>query len=822
MGCGRFLPDGRFELPVSVNYSASPSDLAEWRRAFEKAAQQFYHATKGQLRLGRFLVANNRYGLNEAEAVLYQTGDASFANILGGFGLAPLVFQVHLMPSCKVNPMVIVHELAHHILALGDEYTGPPFSDDIVADPNVVAFNLIPIDNPERDNNALVGVSAMLKRGTLVERREVTASTANLVTVSGSYSFLATQADGMRVWYQDPRQICLESGDDDDGFVCLMQESSNAGQYLSTGVYQDYVGPMPSTDFCSASNHDPDGDTSHSVLYDGRSCWQVISEVMDSRFNFPLTVPDPPTTSPPPGWSDALLPEWVALAEEQRIVLLFDRSGSMAESGKVDHARVAAQWWIDQARADAELGGNVLRVGIVPFNQMVADASVIPLSAPGDLPTDTNERIDQIVAGGWTNIRDALLRGCLEISETPSAPGRAATQAVVLLTDGLHNTPAGTSMLDAVDALAEAGCRVFAVGFGANENETDMAGLEELCRQTHGLFPFRAANPVAAQAIIQAIYTHVLGGIVAFGSQELPASLASPSDTRFAKISAAKRPHLDDVFAALSISGMEDLRQRVVRRERRSPERRDADGRFAVATAWIEKGAERASFSVTAPFGHAVWLYVIDPDGHPVDLDAPDVRDVPGNGNMAFTMLKNPKPGLWTMVLFRPRAGEAITVHTVAGVTHRSIAVAATASPAALPGGAVHLRATVHWDGPLSGLRVRASLTGPNGTRHDVLLSDATADDAASGVYEGGFSPLMPGRYDVWFHIAGDARMVPAALPNRLNHLPAKGRKPASGLSVPLTASRFRRVVPASFWVGERPLLIDADRIGRPPISERR
>lgn len=74
MPCGRFK-NGVFEIPVTADYNASNQDLyTDCLRSLQKAAELFYSATDGQLRIGRWLIANRSYGLETAEIVLHDVG----------------------------------------------------------------------------------------------------------------------------------------------------------------------------------------------------------------------------------------------------------------------------------------------------------------------------------------------------------------------------------------------------------------------------------------------------------------------------------------------------------------------------------------------------------------------------------------------------------------------------------------------------------------------------------------------------------------------------------------------------------------------------
>lgn len=803
MPCGRFV-DGDFEITVTLDYDASNEELfTEWTRALQKAAELFFHATDGQLRIGRWLIANRSYGLSAAEVVLHDAGEGSYASV-GGFGqpaLLGFLRQAHIMPDAKLNPMVIVHELAHQIFGVRDEYTGEVEQDDIVSSASP-STTVIPIDNLERANNALVGVYAGMQQGSLLERRLVSSSTATEVVVQTPFSFLPSAAVPQVVFYQDPDETCHEGpGTNPDGYLCLMQESGNAGTFDAAGVWEAYAGTAPSTDFCSAGNHDPDGDTDHHVTY-GKSCWEVLADTMALRFNHPLNVPDPPALAPAADWSPALAAELTYLVEERRLALVIDRSGSMSESSKMSNARAAAQYWVDRLRADTALGGLDAKLALISYNQ--APQQHLGLTDGANLPDDIDGTIAGLQPSGWTNIRDALdmARGLL----APNANDRAATQAVVLLTDGVHNFPDDSTALDDVGALQEAGVQVFSVGFGENDDAIDMPTLEALGEATCGSFPFQATSPAAAEILTQQIYDLLLGGLVASepgtmgGAPPHPGDQALPEDAK-------ERPPLTKVLDGLGLC-LDDLWRR---RRPRKGGARPARHRVALIEAYVEQGAERASFTLRFPPKLRLWLYLIDPDGQPHPMTAAGTRVVSRDSN-EFAVVKAPQPGLWQMVAVRPEPGPAFAFHAFAGVAHRRLVVDGGASAANPPGAPVMIRAAALWGDRLSGLRVNAHVTAPDGARTTVMLGDASVDEPDSGDYRGVFVPPYAGRYQGLIRIVGNARTGPGQRLHRLNHVRIGTGKKVERIEVKNEASRFVRLIPFSFWSGERPKVRDNDR----------
>ena len=813
MPCGRFV-DGAFEIPVTVDYNASNNELfTEWPRSLQKAAELFYHATDGQLRISRWLIANNSYGLDAAEVVLHDAGEGSYASF-GGFGnAAPTLQQVHLMPQVKFNPMTVVHELAHQIFGVRDEYTGEVEEDDIVASP-AESTTVIPIDNPARANNALQGVYAAMQQGTLLQRRLVISSTATQVVVDDPpFSFLPSQASPAKVFYQDPNETCHEGpGANPDGYLCLMQEDDNAGSFNDSGIWQPYTGSAPSTDFCSAGNHDPDGDTAqHAAL--GKSCWETIADTMADRFAYPLDLPDPPDLAPEVGWSQDLAPKLTYLVEERRLALVIDRSGSMGESDKMTNAKAAAQYWVDRLRIDASLGGLDARLALISYNQSAQ--THLPLTDGTSLPDDIDDTIAGLQPSGWTNIRAALAtaRGLL----APSPNDRAATQAVLLLTDGVHNYPDGTEFnpddigADSdVVALQEAGVRVFSIGFGEGDDAIDMPTLRALGAATCGNYPFQASDAVGAATLTQLIYDLLLGGLVASEDAGMAAAPPHPADQRPAQ-PPNKRPPLEKLLDAFKLC-LGDLLAPDRHWKSVKGGRPAALARFRVISAYVEEGADRASFTLRFPPKQPLWLYLLAPDGEPHPLDDPNSRQV-SRESYEFAVVGKPKPGLWRMVAVRPQPGPAFDFHAFAGVEHRRLVARGGASADNPSGAPVAITAAALWGDRLSGLRVSARVVAPDGSQTTLVLNDDDPHDTGSGSYRAYYEPPFAGRYQGMIRITGSARARPAQMLHRLNHVRiGRGGEKVEGIQVKSEASRFVRVIPFSFWSGERLKVKDKDR----------
>jgi hypothetical protein len=181
------------------------------------------------------------------------------------------------------------------------------------------------------------------------------------------------------------------------------------------------------------------------------------------------------TTAPPP-------------VRDVDVVLVFDRSGSMSLPGlgsgltKIQEARQAAALFVDLLRATA-----THRTGLVSFS--TASVRDFPLSAVsnpnkntliGPPPARSGGIVGGLAPGGWTTIGGGLQ---LAHQDFP-APGAATnTPAILLMTDGMENTP--PMIADVESQLA--GTKICVIGFGT-EASLDGPRMSRLALAHEGLY----------------------------------------------------------------------------------------------------------------------------------------------------------------------------------------------------------------------------------------------------------------------------------------------------------------------------------------------
>jgi hypothetical protein len=262
-------------------------------------------------------------------------------------------------------------------------------------------------------------------------------------------------------------------------------------------------------------NCDVDNGSSGSSLFDatGRiiavnnwapgSCNGQSLSIIDVLEDF-LTAP------PPPKDVDAMV--------------VFDQSGSMslpshtAGMTKIEHARRAAALFVDLIRKD-----KTHRVGLVTFSTTAAS----PPGFVGPQPaTNANETTligpvphDAGIVGGITPGGTTTIGGGLQLAQTQfPAPGPATnTRAILLLTDGLQNTP---PMIEDVEASL-GGTQLSVLGFGT---EASLNGplLTRLARDHGGIYT-RAEDGLALRKFFVLSFGNIFeSGISMDPLHELP------------------------------------------------------------------------------------------------------------------------------------------------------------------------------------------------------------------------------------------------------------------------------------------------------------
>ena len=766
MGTGQFK-NGKFDFTVVANFPMTDGDRAAWERAFRKASELLWNASEGQMSFGQVFICDDNLGAHAAEMILHASGDPSYAT-LGGFG--KLGKAIHLMPYVTTRgPLTIVHEMGHHVWEMYDEYTAPLQKDDLARGtpaPNKFTIPISPLSGRRTDE--LVGNDALLKFGQTWERRKISANTATKVIVRRAFSDLPTNSTSTAVWYQSP----AECSDVHNSNYCIMENSRDAAGYFdSTGSWNTVSHPV--TEFCVASNHDPDGDTAHENRH-RKSCWETI--VNKSEFKN-IRIPNVPSDTSPSTPDDL---QWIELEKQPRFSLVLDRSGSMGGGRKMPEAQHGAIYWMEYCALSRDF------LSIYWYNHLVEE--IMPLTEVGTLSTaetqDVKVGIRALTPNGNTNIRDGLAEG---LNGLQSRPSRAAVEVALLLTDGIHNTPRSASPREVIPSFLDRGATIFALGVGGTRY-TNMSMLNDLAEGTGGqAFSVEHDRPCEIEAAMVEINAMVRGGILSTETSIFRASEGFGVDDR------SSRPSLIEILKSLDYPDVEYLY--TISKDSNSPIR--------LFRAYVEEGAERASFSVVYPQPGQVWLYLLDPDGNA--YTGSDLQHVISDASHEFAIVNGPQPGLWNMVGVRAKSGSELSVRAISGVENRHIQVFGGATTQNHVRGAVGVWATARCMHELSGLKVTAQFIDPNGQMHDLNLSDHQPQEPQSGLYQAAFFPRVQGQYRGLIHIENTGYATVAGALRHISHTTGQ-------VHLPTTIPRFVRKFPCSFHVGDQVEL--DDRIG--------
>ena len=190
------------------------------------------------------------------------------------------------------------------------------------------------------------------------------------------------------------------------------------------------------------------------------------------------------------------------------VMVVFDRSGSMSMSDgagrtKIEAARDAVSLFVQLVRASA---GN--RVGLVSFSTTAAtDFAIDDVTAANKTALIGTAPFSGGIVGGLTPGGMTTIGGGLEAARLQFPAPVSNPRAILLLTDGLQNTP---PMIDAVEG-ALGSIDVHAIGFGT-ESSLDGPLLTALANAHNGLY-VRAGNGLT----LEKFFTNAFGNIFAAG-----------------------------------------------------------------------------------------------------------------------------------------------------------------------------------------------------------------------------------------------------------------------------------------------------------------
>lgn len=463
--------------------------------------------------------------------------------------------------------------------------------------------------------------------------------------------------------------------------ACVMESSWADGDRFGNSATGGALVTGRVSEFCVAGNHDADSDT-YQDEQRGVSCWQTMTSTFPG-----LTAPAGTPTGAAPGGAGAI--NWVILAPEQRYVLIIDRSGSM-QGNKMAQALVGSTWWADNARTND-------RLGVVSFATTArTDIGLTTITGPADRANVRNA-VNSILAGGQTAIGDGLRQG---LNEILGAGQRAATQVMVLLTDGLHNR--GEDPNAVLPDLAANGVRVYTIGVG----------------------------PSIDSSLLQAIAT-ATGGTYYRIDPNLPASDQEfRIRTVLQEISGVARENGGVVTTRPESLGQERIERKVL----------------------IEEGSAAATFAVTwdGKPGN-VFLDLESPDGESISLNAvpPNARAIDTGFPYRGFEVERPTPGEWTLVV-RSRGGAGRGQLYVFSENPRIDGALYSSAARYSRGDVIPLFLQAYFDQPLGGLQVSGRATLPDGSTAPLRFGDD--GDALTGdaiPKDGTYSALFDETHDL-------------------------------------------------------------------------
>lgn len=517
--------------------------------------------------------------------------------------------------------------------------------------------------------------------------------------------------------------------------ACIMEAGWGSGDRFGNSATGGALVTGRVSEFCVSGNHDPDSDSYQDEIH-GESCWQTIVD------NYPgMTIPAGTPTAAAPGGAGTI--SWVVLAPEQRFVLVIDRSGSML-GNKMQQALTGSDWWADNAVLND-------RLGVVSFaNSARTDIGLTTITGQPDRDA-VQSAIGAIAAGGQTAIGDGLREA---LGEILNAGQRAATQVVVLLTDGLHNN--GEDPNAVLPDLSANGVRVYTIGIGPS---IDSALLQSIASATGGTF-YRIDPSLSS------------------GDQEFRIR------TVLTEISGIARDNGGVVTTRPEKLGEEKVVERRV---------------------LIEEGSELATFAVTWDGDpRAVELELEAPDGTVINLGAvpPEARPIDTGRPYTGFQVEKPVPGEW-LVRMRPERGQVSrgqlyvfsqNAHIDGGLFTPDARVA--------PGDPIRLYLQTYFDQPIGGLQVSAAAILPDGSTAPVQFGDdgdpITGDAVAKdGTYSAVFDEThdAEGAYRFQVTVTSDGSSV---------FYPEAGEKREPGDAEPTTPiPAFERRFTLTVMVGE-------------------
>lgn len=452
------------------------------------------------------------------------------------------------------------------------------------------------------------------------------------------------------------------------------------------------------TEYCHAGNHNSTANNNQNNINDNQSCWEYMGDDANhGNLPYNLVVPGgagPNQAAPNPNPPASVC---VELISAQRYMLVLDRSGSMW-GNKIEQLKAGAHFWVDYVHPGEELG-------LVQFSStatLSSGMSEVPVNAATQATwrNDRHNLVDPITAGGATAIGDALRMGLTNIL----AAGSAATQVIILFTDGLQNAGVETAEDVLPDAVA-AGVKIYTIGLGADQ---DVALLTNIANTTGGIYfgiPADIADADAADAVSDALAQ-------VSGHSRSNSAIKSFEQVDGANVSAVFTPTLDMVPYK-----WQDPATKV------QPATAGIDSfKFPVV---ITEGSSNATIGVKWYNSSLSYrIRVTDPSGA-VLASGPNARLVEGKHPFRFFDITNPKAGTWQVEVFGNI--RASRFRTIGFEVNRRIRFEVNALKYHIKAGEViNLRAKLMYGYALPGVSFQANIRTPSGKIQKVKFYENT------------------------------------------------------------------------------------------------
>ena len=742
-----------------------------WRRSFFKASELLWAATEGQLSFGSIFFTDNAQSLEMADFILSET-DRGYTTS-DTFGV--INRNITLGQYVKRGPLTTIHELGHHLWGLGEEYArslGGKINQSASL-PATHGNRIIPLtlSNWGVADSTFAGADVVYRNTAGgIETQTIATKSGLRITLNAPLSEDPRLGTSITVQWV----IGVECTTTVPSHACVMEHSRTAAGTLNPdGTWTPAANPI--TEFCDDINHDPDQDTDQHQRW-AKSCWGRISTHPTRSL---LAPGGHPGTGTPAGY---VPPTWIEAQGDIQLALVLDHSGSMSLNGgtRLTGVKNGAKYWAKAAQANKQA------LSIIWYNH-----AVDVLVSETDFATLSDSDVDQIVATiqgqvpiGLTDIRDGLFEGLNQmVGYAADPPARAA----ILLTDGVHNTPPGSSMLEAIAPYRKDNASIYTLGLGSGST-LDISGLERLAKDTGGLSGAVAdgTDEFAIRTEMIKFFQHILGGLVLADVRRLFAQYGHPGGLwpNDPELPFANRPPLTDIMGSLGAATPDDLQTMV------------GDTLMGIDEVPVELGSTTAMF--TSAFGDGVhaWLYLIDPDGNEIKYDDPSVIFGREFRSFEFASVDGPRPGIWRVVNIVPGNDKihAGRQQTLAGIGDDKVRVGVELSSPDRPG-PVRVAVVTRYEEVLTGLGVAAIVEpGKPGTRR-IELSDADEP----GVYVGYFD-LPDGQYSGHVEVTASGANGFADVDHSMLH----GEPGATDTWV-ANNPPFVRMVPIGFTIGRLP-----------------